>query len=50
MNMSDIADCLCGHHVLLANAKIYKLYHQEYNTGGNYNKKLLLNLKLLFFI
>lgn len=35
MNMSGIADYLCGHHVLLAHAKAYKLYHQAYNYQGN---------------
>lgn len=31
VNMPGIADYLCGHHVLLAHAKVYELYHQEYN-------------------
>ncbi|XP_032690677.1 myrosinase 1-like [Odontomachus brunneus] len=31
INLSGVADYLCGHHVLLAHAKVYKLYHQTYD-------------------
>lgn len=46
MNMSGIVDYLCGHHALLAHAKVYELYHQEYSREDG--EKLLLTVTLFF--
>lgn len=31
VNSSGVGDYVCGHHALLAHAKIYHLYHNYYN-------------------
>lgn len=31
VNASGVGPYLCGYHALLANAKIYHLYHEKYN-------------------
>lgn len=49
INLSGIADYLCGHHVLLAHSKVYELYHREYNPQGNNGEILLSTFSILLF-
>ncbi|XP_074111301.1 lactase/phlorizin hydrolase-like [Cotesia typhae] len=34
-NQSGIGDYLCGHHALIAHAKTYRMYHQEFHQQHN---------------
>lgn len=35
LNLSGIADYLCGHHALLAHARVYRLYDREFRPNQN---------------
>lgn len=43
VNSPGIGDYLCGHHVLLANARVYRMYHNFYNADKTGKIGIVLN-------
>jgi beta-glucosidase/6-phospho-beta-glucosidase/beta-galactosidase len=45
-NDSGVGNCLCGHHVLLAHAKVYRIYNDDFRwiENGNCYFYLITNI------
>lgn len=43
VNSPGIGDYLCGHNVLLANARVYRMYHNFYNADKSGKIGIVLN-------
>lgn len=43
VNSPGVGDYLCGHHVLLSNARVYRMYHNYYNPTKTGKIGIVLN-------